>query len=190
MASWIVIPVKAPGDGKSRLRAVLDDIGRRDLVASMLATVVDAANAIAGSELLLLGPARHGLPATLRRLDDPGTGLNPALASVVPTAMAAGVDRLVFVSADLPRVTRGDVETLLAIEADMIGIAPDRARTGTNALSLPLPRAADFRFAYGDDSFARHGAEAARLGLEVQPIRSPGVAFDIDRPEDLAELRG
>jgi 2-phospho-L-lactate guanylyltransferase len=190
MTAWIVIPVKAPGDGKSRLGAVLDDAGRRDLVASMLAAAVAAASAIADSNVLLLGPARHGLPDTLRRLDDPGTGLNPALASATRAATAAGVDRLVFVSADLPRVTRADIEALLAIDADRIGIAPDRAGTGTNALSLPLPAAADFRFAYGDDSFARHRAEAARLGLSVAPVRSPGLAFDIDRPEDLAELRG
>ena len=67
------------------------------------------------------------------------------------------------------------------------GIAPDRHGVGTNGLSLPLPAARGFRFAFGDDSFALHQAEAARLGLIVEVIHSPTLAKDIDVPADLAD---
>ena len=71
--------------------------------------------------------------------------------------------------------------------SDAVAIAPDRHGTGTNALSLPIPAAQDFRFAFGDDSFARPRAEAGRLGLEVETVFSRGLEQDIDEPSDLAD---
>ncbi len=182
------MPVKPPGFGKTRLAGVLDDAGRRDLVAAMLRHVVDAAGAIEGASVALLGPSRHGLPPTLPLLDDPGLGLNAALASVVPVALTADVDRLVVVSGDLPRVTAAEIEILVRVVPHRAAVATDRAGTGTNALSLPLPQALAFRFGYGPASLERHRAEAARLGLPLDVLRRGGLAFDIDLPEDLAQL--
>jgi 2-phospho-L-lactate guanylyltransferase len=186
---WIVVPVKAPGAGKTRLAGVLDDAARRDLVARMLRRVIAAAGAVAGAEVAVLGPSRHGLAATLRLLDDPGPDLNAALGAALPVALDAGCDRLVFVSGDLPLVTTAEIAALADAPADTLAIAPDRVGTGTNALSLPLPQARAFRFGYGPGSFERHRAEAARLGLPIRIDRSAGLAIDIDLPEDLAALR-
>jgi 2-phospho-L-lactate guanylyltransferase len=187
MTCWVVTPIKAPDDCKTRLAAALPDAARRELVARMLRHVVEAANGAAGvDEVVLLGPSRHGLAASIRRLDDPGGGLNAALAAASRAAAAAGVDRLVIVAADLPQVSQADLAALVGAKA--IAIAPDRSGAGTNALSLPLPAAAGFQFRYGEGSFALHRAEAARLGLPVQVIRSPSLGLDIDEPEDLAAL--
>jgi 2-phospho-L-lactate guanylyltransferase len=191
MTCWVVTPIKAPDDCKTRLRAALSDSARRELVAGMLRHVLDVAGATAGvDEILLLGPSRHGLQDSIRLLADPGGGLNAALAAAARTAVAAGVDRLVIVAADLPLLTEGDLAALVGAAAGAVAIAPDRSGVGTNALSLPLPAAGGFRFHYGDDSFARHSAEAARLALPVQMIRSEGLGLDIDEPEDLAALGG
>lgn len=154
----------------------------------MLRHVVDAAAAVEGASVALLGPSRHGLAATWPLLDDPGRGLNAALASVVPAALAAGVDRLVFVSGDLPLVTAAEIDVLVRVAPHRAAMAPDRAGTGTNALSLPLPRAGGFRFGYGPASLERHRVEAARLGLPLDMLGGEGLAFDIDLPEDLALL--
>jgi 2-phospho-L-lactate guanylyltransferase len=173
------------------LRPALSEAERRELVAAMLGQVVAAAKAARGvDEVRLLGPSRHGLPAEIPLLADPGGGLNAALAAAAEQALAAGVDRLLVVAADLPRLTAEDVAALAGVAAGEAAIAPDRSGTGTNALSLPLPQAAGFRFQYGPESFARHQAEAARLGLPLGTIRSAGLGLDIDEPADLGALAG
>ena len=190
MTCWVVIPVKAPGACKTRLAGVLGDAARRDLVATMLAHVAGVAGKAAGvDEVLLLGPSHHGLSVTMRRLDDPGRGLNAALASAVRAAAGEGVDRLVFVSADLPLLAPVDIEALIDRPAGVAAIAPDRVGIGTNALSLPGSCASGFALRYGAGSFAAHVAEAVRLALDLVVVRSPGLALDIDLPADLAMLR-
>lgn len=186
---WAIIPVKGTDLGKQRLAGVLAAAPRQDLVAAMLRHVVAAIEGAAGIDrIALLGPSRHGLPDRYELLPDPGTGLNPALTSAFAAATAAGSARVVIVFADLPQLTSAEV-TLLAT-AQGIAIAPDRHGTGTNALALPLPAASGFTFAFGPDSFARHQAEAARIGLPLTAIHSPGLQRDIDEPADLPDAAG
>jgi len=191
MTCWAIIPTKTPGDGKNRLSPVLDEIARSDLVRAMLAHVVSAIEAARNVDTLcLVGASRHGLPETLPLLDDPGQGLNPAIASAFNEALAGGATRVLIVHGDLPRISTQDVELLAAAAPGSLAIAPDRHGRGTNALSLPLPEARDFTFAFGTDSFARHRAEAERLGLTIETIHSHGLAHDIDEPADLPDADG
>ena len=186
MLRWIVIPVKAPELCKTRLTPALSDSERQALVAAMLRQTVAAARDVVGREhVLLLGPSRHGLRDDTPLLSDPGRGLNAALTSARDAAIRAGVDRLVLLSADLPTVSADDVAALLDIPRDAAAGAPDRAGLGTNALSLPLPCAAEFRFRYGEGSFAAHRTEAARLDLPFFCIDRPGLGLDIDRPDEV-----
>lgn len=186
---WAIIPVKGADLGKQRLAGVLDGPGRKDLVAAMLGHVVMVVQAVEGIDrVALLGTSRHGLPESLHLMRDPGTGLNPALTSAVSTAAQAGATRVVIVFADLPQLTSDEV-ALLAATPD-IAAAPDRHGTGTNALSLPLPAASGFTLAFGPDSFTRHQAEAARIGLPLTMIHSPGLQRDIDEPADLPDAAG
>ncbi len=69
----------------------------------------------------------------------------------------------------------------------MAVIAPDRRREGTNALLLRPPGALAYHF--GPDSFARHCQEARQRGLRLEVCERPGLALDIDLPEDLEYLR-
>lgn len=190
MTCWAVIPVKAPAACKTRLSAVLEDGERCALVAGMLGHVVGVAAATQRiDEVLLLGPARHGLPDSMRLLADPGLGLNAALRSAIDAAVQAAVSRLLFVAADLPHLQPADVVALLDVPDDAGAIAPDRAGTGTNALSLPVSCGPAFGLHYGIGSLAAHRGEARRIGLDLRVIRSPSLAFDIDVPADLDRLR-
>jgi len=192
VSCWAIIPVKASPDGKSRLAEALDARTRGALVDAMLARVVAAAcDADNVAQVCLLGGSSDD--PRLRVLTDPGGGLNAAATSALAQAARQGASRAIVIHADLPQVTARDVELLAAAPAGEIALAPDRHGTGTNAISLPLPQAGGFSFAFGADSFARHQAEAERLGLVVQQIHSQGLARDIDVPEDLpdaAELLG
>ncbi|MDR2857341.1 MAG: 2-phospho-L-lactate guanylyltransferase [Novosphingobium sp.] len=188
MTCWAIIPVKASPESKSRLAGVLDAPARAALVDAMLARVLDAAHGARNiARICLLGTPRGAVPRNITVLDEPGGGLNAAVTAALAQAANQNATRAIFIHGDLPQVTARDLELLAAAPASEIAIAPDRHGTGTNAISLPLPEAKDFSFAFGPDSFARHNAEAARLGLKLEEIHSLGLARDIDEPEDLAD---
>jgi 2-phospho-L-lactate guanylyltransferase len=185
---WAIIPIKGPDEAKRRLAGALDDDARRRLVARMLSQATGAVEAARGiHRRLVVAPAGVELNEGFILHADPGGGLNAAVSSALAAAARGGATRAVVIAADLPQLTTRDVELLAAAPPETIAIAPDRHETGTNALSLPLPAARDFAFAYGPDSFARHNAVAERLGLAVQIIESPGLMRDIDVPADLAD---
>ncbi len=188
MNCWAVIPVKHPRHAKSRLAEVLGAVERAALAGAMLRHVVDAAQAADHvQQIALIGASRLGMAEEIPLLPDAGAGLNPALQSALRQVASEGASRLIVLFADLPRLATQDVQLLAAAPPGTIAIAPDRHGTGTNALSLPLPAAKAFTFAFGPDSFALHHAEAERLGLPVEAIHSQGLARDVDLPDDLAD---
>jgi 2-phospho-L-lactate guanylyltransferase len=185
MTCWAVIPLRATPDSKSRLAGVLDAPARAALVDAMLARVLDAARGARNvSHVGLMGTSRTVLPDDVTVLAEPGGGLNSAAAAALTQVEAS---RLIIIHADLPLVTAQDIELLAAAPEGTIAIAPDRHGTGTNAISLPLPAAKGFSFAFGPDSFARHKAEADRIGLRLEEVHSQGLARDVDEPDDLAD---
>lgn len=191
MTCWLIIPVKPPAEAKSRLSEVLDESARGALAEAMLRHVLGAAQGASGvDQVALLGPSRLGAPDDVQLLADPGLGLNPAVQSALAHVAGQGADRMIVLFADLPQLATSDVASLAQVPKGTIAIAPDRHASGTNALSLPIPEAKGFTFAFGPDSFALHRAEAGRLGLRIVELRSPGLARDVDMPEDLADAQG
>lgn len=183
MTVWALIPVKARGQGKSRLASALPERERDDLVEAMLASVIRAASQVA-DRTILIGPPRGVLPF----IPDAGHGLNPALERALAIAARGDApDRIIVLAGDLPCITAEDVRDLAHLPAGVIGIATDRHGYGTNALSLPLPEAAAFRFRYGTGSADLHREAARTLGLNAETITLPGLAKDIDEPADLAD---
>jgi 2-phospho-L-lactate/phosphoenolpyruvate guanylyltransferase len=186
---WSLVPIKAPAHCKTRLRGVLSEAERLALVQAMLLHVLETASGAVGvDQAFVLGPEDFPLPGATRLLPDQGRGLNAELAAAAQHATMQGANRLLLIVADLPALTRDDVEALAAADANTIAIAPDRAGLGTNALSLPLPAASDFQFQFGPHSFERHRLEAIRLGCTARVVRSASLALDIDEPADLHAL--
>jgi len=50
------------------------------------------------------------------------------------------------------------------------------------------PRAPEYATLDMQVAIRRHAEEARRLGLGLRVVRDPDLAFDVDLPEDLAEL--
>lgn len=189
---WALIPVKARGAGKTRLAPALCPDERAALVEEMLAHVAGVAGEVVG-RTVLLGPAREELArAGVEAIADPGGGLNAALGHALGeiAARADAPARVIVLAADLPALAAGELARLAALPAAAVGLAPDRHGTGTNALSLPLPEVAGWRFHYGTGSADRHRDMAQMLGLNAVTITAPGLAKDIDEPADLADARG
>lgn len=175
----VLVPVKAFRDAKVRLARALDPDARADLARSMAAGVVRAG---APRPVWVVCDdaevASWATAAGAEVLWMPERGLNRAVTEGVAALADAGVDRVVVCHADLPQATRLD-----HLGDDGIVLVPDRHRDGTNVLALPA--SCGFRFAYGPGSFARHLAEAGRLGLPVHVVDDPSLAWDVDRPDDL-----
>jgi 2-phospho-L-lactate/phosphoenolpyruvate guanylyltransferase len=191
MTCWVVIPFKQPEQAKGRLAAALDKAQRVQLATAMLQHVVGVARQAAHvQQLCLVGPARPELLPDVPLLADPGFGLNPALQVALAHVSREGGTRMIVLFADLPLLTSQDIELLAVAPAETIAMAPDRHGTGTNALSLPLPQAKGFTFCFGPDSFAKHHAEANRLGIRIEEVHSRGLARDVDMPEDLPDAAG
>ena len=86
---------------------------------------------------------------------------------------------------DIPLVTPAEIEAVLASrgEAPCCTLVPAHDHRGTNAVLLSPPDAMALQF--GGDSFGPHVATANRLGLIVTSLALPGIALDIDDPEDV-----
>lgn len=65
----------------------------------------------------------------------------------------------------------------------IIVIAPDRRRSGTNALLVSPP--GTIKYGFGSDSFERHIRRAETSGARIEIIELPALGLDLDAPEDL-----
>lgn len=189
----VLVPVKASVRAKSRLAAVLDAEGRAQLVVWMLDRVLSAVAASAVSRLSVVGGDERTLVVARRYgaeiIPDRGRGLNVALSEAVATVRRPGRPACMVLVADLPRLAHEDIETLLAASRDgqTAVIAPAHDGQGTNALIIPQECA--FAPAFGSGSRARHHRLFARQGFSAVEVSRPGLAFDVDLPDDLARLR-
>ncbi|WP_165874410.1 2-phospho-L-lactate guanylyltransferase [Rubrobacter taiwanensis] len=191
MRLFAAVPVRGLGSSKSRLGPVLAPGEREALVARMLGGVISALRESGCAEVCVVSPDPRALKlagrAGARPLRQRGAGLNPALEEARRQALKAGAQTLLALPADLPLLGAGDVRELLAA-GSACAISPDATDSGTNALLLRPPDALPFRF--GPGSFRAHLEEAAARGVELRVCRTPGLAFDLDTPADLARLRG
>lgn len=181
----VLVPVKAFRQAKARLAPALTPNQRAVLARQMASRVVDAAR---GLDVWVVcdddevAEWARGRDANVSW--QPAQGLNAAVTAAARHRFTAGIGRVAVVHGDLPLIA--SLDWLLAPSSDLI-LVPDRHRDGTNLISTP---SADFRFAYGPGSFARHVAESSRLGLSLSIVRDNAIEWDVDVPEDLAATVG
>jgi 2-phospho-L-lactate/phosphoenolpyruvate guanylyltransferase len=179
----VLIPVKAFDLAKRRLHRAMSAPQRAELARAMADRVVSAAIplpvAVVCDDNTVARWARQ-LGALV--VWEPGRGLNGAVEAGVDHLRSAGVVEVIVAHADLPQAR--DLPDVDGGEG--VTLVPDRYGNGTNVMALPTD--AGFRFSYGPGSFARHRAEAQRLGLPVQILDRPDLAWDIDEPADLVPV--
>ena len=191
-----LVPIRSLTGGKTRLAGAVDAEARAELTRLMLANVLRAMGDTAGIDaVVVVSPdpaalllAAEMLPA-VQRLAQPidDLGLLPALEIGRSHALGLAADALMIVFGDLPRLAASDLEALLAPPVAVV-LAPDRARTGTNALLLRGSAVAAFPFRFGERSFPAHVDESWGLGVDPAVVERDGLAFDLDTPGDLALL--
>ena len=188
---WAIIPVKETHGAKQRLAPVLSAPLRQKLALAMLEDVLDAVTAVKGLGgviLVTIDPqaivlARsYGAQTIAEGAHDGHTG---AVIAGARHLIAHGRNTMLTVPGDLPLVTAAEIEQLIAAHGlgRAFTIAPAHDDLGSNAILMSPPDAVPLRF--GEDSFFPHLAAARASGIEPCVMRLPGVAFDIDNPQDL-----
>jgi 2-phospho-L-lactate guanylyltransferase len=174
----VLVPLKRI-DPKSRLASELPLEERVRLMRGLLAGVVGAVRD-AGVErvTVVTGLSLKGYEVW----DDRGLPWNDALTAAIAEIVAAPL--VAIVSADLPTLRAEEVEELIRATPER-GIAIARALDGgTNAVSMRPPGIV--RTHFGEPCSA---AVHAGLGVDHVILDLPGLAFDVDTPEDLARMQ-
>lgn len=188
---WAIIPVKETHGAKQRLAPVLSPKLRQTLALAMLEDVLEAVAGVkemGGAILVTVDPGaeqlarRYGM-ATIA--DGAHAGHTGAVNAGTRHLVAKGRRTMLTLPGDLPLVTAAEIETLIAAHgpAPAFTIAPAHDDLGSNAIIMSPPLAVKLRF--GADSFFPHLDAARAQGIEPCVVRLPGIAFDIDNPQDL-----
>lgn len=180
-----IVPLKAFASSKRRLAEHLTAAERGTLVRELFGGVVDSCLQAPGidSVLAVVGDdqgAALARAAGASAIADPGGGLNAAVSyatSLVTTEAA------LVVVADLPLIGAHDVSQLVhASGGEPVVLVAPTHDGGTGGL---LRRPADVVAPrYGGPSAAAHLDAARAAGVRAGLIAIPGMAHDVDRPDD------
>lgn len=189
-----LVPAKTLGQAKGRLAALLTEDERRRLALAMLEDVLTTLSAVSRLGLIAVVSPDAEVLAVAREIGaeaipEPASvrGINQALSHAAGAIASRGVDALLVVLGDVPRVTPGEIESVLdALPAERgVVVCPSEAK-GTSALALRPPGVIPFRF--GADSFTLHKRETAAQGIPATVLRIESLSHDIDEPDDLRRL--
>jgi 2-phospho-L-lactate guanylyltransferase len=107
-----------------------------------------------------------------------------SVAAATQWAMQLGATSLLSVAIDTPAATRDEIATLASLRSSYsLVVAPDAEGAGTNALLRTPPDAIAPRF--GPGSCRLHTDQAKAGSLPYIVLSLPGIAADIDTPEDV-----
>jgi 2-phospho-L-lactate guanylyltransferase len=188
------VPVKDLVDAKQRLTALLGPAERALLARAMLRDVLGALARTPAVEPWLV--TRDGEVEAIARAhgvrvlrEESNRGHTAAVAFAQREAERAGAHVFVTIPGDVPCVRPDEIEALVAGARSApsgAAFAASRSGVGTNGVALAPPGAMPLTF--GEPSFANHLAAARAHGLVPRVLALPGLALDVDTPDDVATL--
>jgi 2-phospho-L-lactate guanylyltransferase len=187
MATQAIVALKHPDRAKSRLSGSLTARSRRELYFRMaehvLTTLLNTHSIASVAVATASGEVAH----LAQRLGASAIDLYVDLGTRAAYQQAIAIHRpqgeLLLINGDLPFLQPEDIE-MLSGDGDEIVIAPDRHDSGTNALWCRTPGRIEPLF--GEHSFKRHCLAARAAGVVPRIVKTLGLGFDVDDPEDLA----
>ena len=193
---FAILPVKSPQNAKQRLTGFLA-VEQREALARMLYRQTLAALCqaegidqvvVATSDVEIAEHARQSGAMVFEENEQVSHSVSADAACL--RAMEMGASTVLLVPIDVPTVTPADFSRLAAASNSGarpgLIVVPSSDGTGTNALVRTPPNCIESRF--GPGSFRAHLDQALSKGLPADVLRLPGLMFDIDTPEDVAEF--
>jgi 2-phospho-L-lactate guanylyltransferase len=189
----ILVPVKNLSAAKQRLAAVLDQPARTELAQAMLHDVVATlaawprrpACALVTGDSFAIELARQN---DFEIIPDPANpGETGAIEMATRLCVVRGSDSTLVMPADIPLIQANELDQIFAqAPAEGTLLVPAADGRGTNAA---FRRPADlFPLRFGNDSFRPHLSAARSTGKPCIVLQLPGIALDVDNPEDLRQL--
>jgi 2-phospho-L-lactate guanylyltransferase len=193
MRATAVVPVKRFALAKSRLASGVDAARKPELIAAMIADVLEAIGAARSIERTIVvsqEPTAVELAAAAgaELVDDfDDTGHNAAVLAGIARAEAAGARCVALLPGDCPLLDPRELDKMLTGVPDpYVAVIPDRHGTGTNALVLAPPNAIEPSF--GEGSRERHVAAARAAGVPYGVEELASLGLDLDTPADIVAL--
>ena len=189
---WVIVPARGIAQGKSRLGPRLDAPERARLNRWMLANTLEIVSrwqqglsrcvVVSACPRVVFIARRSGADAL--REPRPSRGLNRAIAHALAVVRRRSARSVLILPVDLPLLSDDALDRMVDSMASGVRcvIAPDVARTGTNALLLRA--GARFDLSFGRESFARHLDGAKSAGLRIAVRDHPDLRIDVDTPND------
>jgi len=184
----VLLPVKDFKDAKQRLVPALDALTRAGLARAMLLDVLNVLRRARTPQRVVVFTASleviqmakvFGFEVVL----EPSVDGHSAAVNRMVAELSANSSRILSIAGDLPRLLPTEVDFALEASSEPITFLPSRDWTGTNGVLFIPP--ARITMEYGLGSFRRHLSKAAAAGIRSDVMDLPGIAFDIDTPEDL-----
>lgn len=193
MRATAVVPVKRFAVAKSRLGPGVEATRKPELVAAMIADVLEAigeARLVERTIIVSQEPAAADLAAAagadlLSDFDD--ASHSAAALAGIAAAEAAGARCVALLPGDCPLLDPRELDKMLTGVPDpYVAVIPDRHGAGTNALVLAPPSAIEPSF--GEGSRDRHVAAARAAGIPYGVEELPSLGLDLDTPADIVAL--
>jgi len=195
MTLWAIVPVKPLRSGKSRLAGALTEDQRTELNRALLQHTLETLSELKEvNGVLVVSRDPHALTVArshgARTVQENGQPqLNTALQRATVVAQVYATRGVLVLPADLPLLTKEDVQELIkrAANPPVVVIAPDRHRKGTNALLISPPGLIEYDF--GENSFQRHSERVKHAGARLEVVELPSLGLDLDIPEDFELIK-
>jgi 2-phospho-L-lactate guanylyltransferase len=189
---FAILPVKSPKNAKQRLKGFLAAeqrerlarlLYRQTLAALCQAQGIDRV-VVVTSDVEAAEHARRSGALVFEESEQVSHSVSADAASL--RAMELGASTVLLIPIDIPTVTPADFSRLAGEARPGLIVVPSSDGAGTNALARTPPNCIESRF--GPGSFRAHLDQALSKGFPAGVLRIPGLMFDIDTPEDVAEF--
>ena len=193
---FALLPVKSPHNAKQRLDGFLSAEQREKLARILYRQTLRALCQAEGIDRVVVvtndsDVAEHARSSgTLVFEENEQVSHSVSADAACLRAIKLGATTVLLVPIDVPLVTPADFSRLAAaarpgLPAGLI-VVPSADGTGTNAMARTPPDVIESRF--GPGSCRAHLDQARLKSVPADVLRLPGLMFDIDTPEDVAEL--
>jgi 2-phospho-L-lactate guanylyltransferase len=184
----VLLPVKEFTNAKQRLSSVLSREARAGLARAMLTDVLQALAEARRPQRVIVFTASDEVmqmarPFGFEVVCETSVDGHSAAVNQMVHELSEKCSRILSIAGDLPRMLPSEVDFALDAASEPITLIPSRDWTGTNGVLFVPP--ARIAMEYGEGSFRRHLSKAAAAGIPSDVMDLPGIAFDIDTPEDL-----